>query len=157
MKKIFIGLLMASLLLGLIASPVSAASKGAVKTDLTVYQKGSGDIPVGTVVGSAVLNSTANGILNVLVNIDSVPNMVDYDIRVWVDRAANPTTYATFVDVLDTNAQGQGNASVKVDLSQFNITGAAISVIVVLRPSMALQTQPCYTTDWPNGVLVPLK
>ena len=71
MKKLFLGLLMSSLLLGLIASPVSAASKGAVKADMVLHTDSGAYGTVGEVVGSVILNTTGNGQLKDLASTGS--------------------------------------------------------------------------------------
>jgi len=159
MKKVFSIVLLLILLVTLIASPVYAKgnnAKGAVKADLTVFQQDTGELPKGTVVGSVVLNTTANGDLIVVINMDAVPGIEDYDVRVWINYPA----YApyTFEDVLNTNAKGNGNAQVKLSLEESVYNADNVKVSVVLRPyfSPYLGT-PCYTTNWPVDVIVPLK
>jgi hypothetical protein len=103
------------------------------------------------VLGSVTLNTTASGKLVVVINVDSIPDLEDYDVRVHINNSYKPI----FEDVLSTNAKGQGNAQVKVDVSSFS--GETISVDVVLRPHFDPNGWPCYTTNWPTDVVVPLK
>ena len=149
-----------------LAPPTKARSdnaKGAVKADLTVYEKGDGDLLKGTVVGSVILNTTASDSLIVVIKIDDVPNLEDYDVRVHIIDDDGPKVYFTFEDVLSTNRKGNGNAQVKVNLldesGKPRFTGQTIGVDVVLRPNFVDEplATPSYTTDWPTDVIVPLK
>ena len=152
MKKLLIVSVAIAVIACLVAGPAFAAPGngiGAVKADLTYYDPAAGP-GVDPVVGSVILNTTASGILIVNINIDTVC-LEDYDVRVHINNSYKPI----FEDVLSTNAKGQGNAQVKVDVSSF--VGDSITVDVVLRPSFSPNTTPCYTTNWPTDVIVPLK
>ena len=164
MKKLIVFALVLAIMTSLVAIPVYARSdsaRGAVKADLTVYQQGGGDLTKDTVVGSVILNTTASGKLIVVINIDAVPNLEDYDVRVHINRGSQNYINPIFEDVLNTNAKGNGNAQVKVNLLDENgdplYSGETIRVRVVLRPSFDPNTTPCYTTNWPTDVIVPLK
>ena len=157
MKKLAVFALVLALAVSLVAVPVYAKSdnaKGAVKADLAEYFGGGSS---GDVVGSVILNTTASGMLIVVINMDTIPNLEDYDVRVHINGVYKPI----FEDVLNTNANGNGNAQVKVNLLDENgdprFTGPTIGVDVVLRPSFSPNTTPCYTTNWPADVIVPLK
>ena len=161
MKKLIVFSLVLAIMISLVGITVEAKSdnaKGAVKADLTVFY-GTGQ-PAGPVVGSVILNTTASGSLIVVINIDTIPDLEDYDVRVHINRGPdvhNPI----FEDVLSTNAKGNGNAQVKVNLLDETgdpcFTGPTIGVDVVLRSSFSPNTTPCYTTNWPTDVIVPLK
>jgi len=133
-------------------------ARGAVKADLTYYDPAAPD-GVDPVVGSVILNTTASGSLIVVINMDTIPDLDDYDVRVHITDDDGPKVYFTFEDVLSTNRKGNGNAQVKVNLLDEDgdplFTGQTIGVDVVLRPSFP--GTPCYTTDWPTDVIVPLK
>ena len=159
MKKLIVFSLVLAIMTSLVGIPVDAKSdsaKGAVKADLRYYDPAA---PVGVdpVVGSVILNTTASGSLIVVINIDTIPDLEDYDVRVHINGVYKPI----FVDVLSTNAKGNGNAKVKVNLLDESgdprFTGPTIGVDVVLRPSFSPNTTPCYTTNWPIDVIVPLK
>jgi len=159
MKKLVVFTLVLALAVSLVAVPVYAKSenaKGAVKADLTYYDPAA---PVGVdpVVGSVILNTTASGSLIVVIKIDAVRNLDDYGVRVHINGVYKPI----FEDVLSTNAKSNGNAQVKVNLLDENgdprFTGPTLGVDVVLRPSFNPNTKPCYTTNWPTDVIVPLK
>ncbi len=163
MKKLVVFTLVLALAVSLVAVPVYAKSenaKGAVKADLTVYEQGDGDLTKDTVMGSVILNTTASGSLIVVIKIDAVPNLDDYDVRVHINRSSPNYINPIFEDVLNTNAKGNGNAQVKVNLLDENggplYSGETIRVRVVLRPSFP-NTTPSYTTNWPTDVIVPLK
>ena len=149
MKKLIVFSLVLAIMISLVGIPVEAKSdsaKGAVKADLT---------ELGTeshIVGTVIFNTTASGTLIVVIKVDDLPNLENYDVRVWV----NPREYRyTFVDVLNTDADGYGNVQLKVNLP--SITDPTIGVWVVFRQSMAGQTMPCYSTNYPIQVIVPLK
>ncbi len=154
MKKLILLALVLTLALSLVAVPVFAKSEnanGAVKADLTYHKT---PIPPGedAVVGTVILNTNASGKLIVVINIDTIPNLEDYDARIHINGTYKPI----FEDVLSTNAKGNGNAQLKVDVSEFS--GETIGVDVVLRQSFSpAGTFPCYTTNWPTDVIVPLK
>lgn len=165
MKKLIVFSLVLAIMISLVGIPVEAksdnakgAAKGAVKADLTEFY-GTGQ-PAGPVVGSVILNTTASDSLIVVINIDAVPNLEDYDVRVHIIDKYGPKYFFTFEDVLSTNAKGNGNAKVKVNLLDESgdplFTGPTIGVDVVLRPNFP-NTTPCYTTNWPTDVIVPLK
>lgn len=163
MKKVIVFSLVLAIMISLVGITVEAKSdsaKGAVKADLTYYDPAAPP-EVDPVVGSVILNTTASGSLIVVINIDAVPNLEDYDVRVHIIDKYGPKYFFTFKDVLSTNAKGNGNANVKVNLLDENgdprFTGSTIGVDVVLRPSFDPNGTPCYTTNWPTDVRVPLK
>lgn len=163
MKRLVVFALVLAIMISLAAIPVYAKSdsaKGAVKADLTYY-KPAAPPGVDPVVGSVILNTTASGSLIVVIKIDAVPNLDDYDVRVHINRGSLNYINPIFEDVLNTNAKGNGNAQVKVNLLDENgdplYSGETIRVRVVLRPSFDPNTTPCYTTNWPTDVIVPLK
>jgi len=144
--------------------------KGAVKVDLVEVDVISpGPPPVtemGDVVGSVILNTTASGKLIVNVNVDTEPNLEDYDILVhvryyplpWPFPPPPPTPLSIFDDVLDTNGKGQGNATVKVDLDPPPTNECFCWVIVNIKEGPTIPwTPPEYTIDEGLPVAVPLK
>lgn len=157
MKKLIALIFVLVLSISLMATPVLGApgnGNGAVKVDLWQIHGPTPD----SVVGSVVMNTTASGELIVVVNIDTVPDqgadnvqppLTGYDVRVWINGV--PTTVS---DVLSTNANGQGNATVKVALGDY---GAAtdITVNIVVRDFNGTGLA-FYETLW-NQTLVPLK
>ena len=150
MKKLVVFSLVLAIMISLVGIPVEAKSdsaKGAVKAGLTELWTES------PVVGSVVLNTTDEGILIVVIKVEDLPNLDNYDVRVWVNPRDH---YYTFEDVLSTNSKGKGTANLKVTLPD-NLTGPTIGVWVVFRQSMAGQTMPCYSTNYPIQVIVPLK
>ncbi len=121
-----------------------AAPKGAVnKVAVVVHDEADNEQEVGAEVGSLILNTTANNVLIVVVNLDDAIPLEDdpltenvdegiYDCRIWVDAAV---AKVTIVDCLKVNANGQGTATVKVDLTDIVTDDATeISVKVALRP-----------------------
>jgi hypothetical protein len=92
------------------------ASGGEVKVDLVQY---------GTqnIVGSATLNTTADGELIVQVNMDTESNLVGYDvvaIMVYSDPSEGlgpPDEVGYFADVLNTDTKGNGSATVKTNIN----------------------------------------
>ncbi len=159
MKKFMILAIVLVMAVSLVAVPVYAKSdsaKGAVKADLT-YHDPAAPVGVDPVVGSVILNTTASGSLIVVVKVRTIPDLEDYDVKVHINGVYKPV----FEDVLSTNAKGNGNTQVKVNLLDENgdprFTGSTIAVDVVLRPSFSPNTKPCYTTNWPTDVIVPLK
>ena len=160
MKKLFLGLLMSSLLLGLIASPVSAASKGAVKADMVLHTDSGAYGTVGEVVGSVILNTTGNGQLIVVVNLDDA-NLVGspYDSLVWINGVKIIAQEA--IDVLKVNDQGQATANYKVDLEAagVDLDSGSIAVKVVVRPGFSPNLYPCYVQgpNFNTAIDVPLK
>ncbi len=163
MKKLIVFSLVLAIMISLVGIPVEAKSdsaKGAVKADLRYYDPAAPD-GVDPVVGSVILNTTASGSLIIVINIDTIPDLEDYDVRVHIIDEYGPKYFFTFEDVLSTNAKGNGNAKVKVNLLDESgnprFTGPTIGVDVVLRSSFSPNTTPCYTTNWPNDVIVPLK
>jgi hypothetical protein len=171
MKK-FTLLIMVLMLTAILAvSPVYAKgedAKGAVKVDLVEvlwdYGPPGGPpfiVSPGDVVGSAILNTTASGKLNVLVNMDTEPNLEDYDIFVSVFYSPPPfvppsDAIGIFGDILNTNAQGQGNAQVKVDIDPPQ-TNSSIWVVVVVREQPTVPYTPPDYFNMPPPVEVPLK
>jgi hypothetical protein len=162
MKKLAILFMVIVLIICLAASPVYAKgenAKGAVKVDLVEVGTG----PDWNVVGSAILNTTASGKLIVNVNMDTEPNLVDYDVAVLVFYSPPPPTpvpphvFQYFPDVLDTNAKGQGNAHVQVNIDP-PPTNSSIWVVVVVRevPATGPGDLPDYY-NMPPPVEVPLK
>ncbi len=170
MKKAMILLAVTFLLCGL----ALAGGKGAVnKIAMVVHDEADNEQEVGAEVGSLNLNTTANGILIVVVNMDDAiplendPDTEDidegtYDCRVWVDAAAP----VTILDCLKVNANGQGTANVKVDLTDIVADGATeIWVKVAVRPWFdsvyppSVFPTPSYVNgpEWPTEITVPLK
>ena len=147
MKK---GLIAASLVLILamtFAAPVFAGGNGAVKVDLWNMRA-----DPDALVGSVILNTTANGFLIVLINVDEGANLADWDVRVMIEGV---TTH--FDDVLNTNAQGNGNVMLKVPLAE-SYPGDTITVNVWMSQDLppAPLPDPLYETPW-NQTEVPLK
>ncbi len=74
MKKALVLLAITCLLCG----SALAGGKGAVKADMVVHTDSATlEIPAGTVVGSVILNTTANKTLIVVVNLDNAAQPVD--------------------------------------------------------------------------------
>ena len=116
MRKILLSLAIALTMVIALAAPATAASNGSVKVDLVKVGTG----PDWDVVGSLVINTTESGKLNVEVNVDTEPNLVNYDVVVCVCYRVPPATpdvTSAFQDVLNTNAIGQGNTHVSVDIN----------------------------------------
>ena len=167
MKRLLILLCVAGLLAAIpLSHVVFAASKGAVKADMVVNTDTViPDMPPGTVVGSVNLNTTANGCLIVVVNLDDAVVIEGiYGCRIWVNKTSARIEYIDAVDCLKVNANGQGTANCKVDLGDVpGVTipdnATEISVNVVVRPSFTPKTTPCYVNGpkWPTEIVVPLK
>jgi len=169
MKKAMILLAVTCALCGL----ALAAGKGAVKADMVVHtDSGTEEMPAGTVVGSVNLNTTADGCLIVVVNLDDAAQPEDdettdpdegvYDSLVHINGTKVLDQVA--VDCLKVNAKGQATANYKVDLAALPDglipDGATeIMVKVVVRPSFSPNTTPCYVNGpaWPTEIAVPLK
>ena len=166
MKKLLVSIVVLSLMVSLVASPAYAQgenAKGAVKVDLVEWNSG----PEWIVVGSAILNTTASGKLIVVVNVDTEPNLEDYDVIVFARYAPPPyppppappppiDASGVFPDVLDTNARGQGNAQVKVDIGPPQ-TESSIWVSVTVRQQPTDPWTPPEYHIMPLPVEVPLK
>ena len=141
-----------------VAVPVSAASDGSVTADLVEVGTG----PDWNVVGSLVLNTTASGSLIVDVNVDTEPNLEDYDIVVLVYYQPPPPPPAPadevgiFEDVLSSNAQGQSNTRVSVDIDPPPVNDRVWVVVNVLEQSTSPPTPPEYL-NMPPPIVVPLK
>jgi hypothetical protein len=153
MKKGLIAVILALVLIIVLAIP-AFAGKGAVKVDLWQIHGPTDN----QIVGSVVMNTTASGCLIVVVNIDTVPDqgadavtppLEDYDVRVFIE--GSPTT---FDDVFSTNANGQGNATVKVPLGDYG-EADEIMVNIVIRDFNG-SGLGFYETLW-NQNMVPLK
>lgn len=133
--------------------PVLAGGNGAVKYDLMQYGP-----PLADPVGSVVLNTTANGYLIAVVNIDEMPDLDNWDVKIVVRPSTCYGAYnEIFDDVLDTNAKGQGNATVKMQLMDYSVCNPAvdeIEVIVLIRQDIQSLTLPWAET---GHVMVPLK
>jgi len=166
MKRIAI-LLVLVLTICLVASPVSAKgenAKGAVKADIVELLGINPEPPplylFGDVVGSVIFNTTASGKLIANVNMDAAPNLEDYDVIVVVWYAP-PTpgsqSFFPFDDVLDTNAQGQGNALVMVDIDLSSTNGSNIWASVSVREGPTDPPTPPPYIMQPPPVEVPLK
>lgn len=160
MKRLLIFVCVAGLLAAIpLSHVVFAASKGTVKADMVVHTDTViPGMPAGTVVGSANLNTTANGCLIVVVNLDDADEGV-YDSLVHINGTKILDQVA--VDCLKVNANGQGAANYKVDIGALDIPDDAtdISVKVVVRPSFDPRETPCYVNgpEWPTEIIVPLK
>ena len=169
MKKLAILFMVSVLIICLAASPVYAKgenAKGAVKVDLVEVNTG----PDWNVVGSAILNTTASGKLIVNVNMDTEPNLEDYDVFIVVRYAPlpvppplplpSPDVWEYFNDILNTNAKGQGNAHVQVDIDP-PPTNSSIWVVVIVREQPSPPPpEPVVPPDYynmPPPVEVPLK
>ncbi len=153
----------------LLCSFAFAGGKGAVnKVDMVIHTDSAAYGEPGTVVGSVILNTTANGTLIVVVNLDNAlvpeddettdPDEGIYDSLVWINGVKIASQVA--VDCLKVNARGQGTANYKVDLA--DIVGpddTEIAVSVVVRPSFGPNTTPCYVNGpaWRTDIVVPLK
>jgi hypothetical protein len=120
MKKALVFLAITCLLCGL----AFAGGKGAVKADMVIHTDSAAYGTPGTVVGSVNLNTTAEGTLIVVVNLDNAAQPVDdettdpdegiYDSLVWINGVKIEGQVA--VDCLKVNAKGQGTANYQVDL-----------------------------------------
>lgn len=157
MKKGIIATFLALVLVMTMAVPAFAASKGAVKSDMVVHtDSGTPEMPAGTVVGSVVLNTTANRTLIVVVHMDEATEGL-YDSLVHINGTKIINQVA--VDCLKVNAKGKGTANYKVDLNAIEGIEDEISVKVVVRPHFSPNTTPCYVNGpaWPTEITVPLK
>lgn len=163
MKRLLILLCVVGFLAAIpLSHVVFAASKGAVKADMVVHtDSGTEEMPAGTVVGSVILNTTANGCLIVVVNLDDAVKGV-YDSLVHINDSKILEQVA--VDCLKVNANGQGTANYKVDLEALpegTIPDGATEILVnvVVRPSFSPNTTPCYVNGpaWKTYIAVPLK
>ncbi|MHC4582307.1 MAG: hypothetical protein ACYS14_12700 [Planctomycetota bacterium] len=154
MKKLMILLTVSCLVCGL----ALAGGKGAVKADMVVHtDSGTVEMPAGTVVGSVNLNTTAEGCLIVVVNLDDAVEGI-YDSLVHINGTKILDQVA--VDCLKVNAKGQGTANYKVDLGDIVADDdTEIEVKVVVRPSFSPNTTPCYVNGpaWGTEIVVPLK
>jgi hypothetical protein len=131
-----------------------AVSKGAIKVDLVDIGTG----PNWDVVGSLVLNTAESGKLNVEVNVNTEPDIEGYDILVFVFYGVPPPApapadiFEVFPGVLNTNAMGQGNTHISVDINP-PPTNENIWVIVLVNAGPLI---PKYF-NMPPSVVVPLK
>ncbi len=161
MKRILILILLCLVLVMVFSTPVFAGSKGAVKADMVVHSdSGTVEMPAGTVVGSIILNTTGDGHLIAVVNLDDATLIgVAYDSLVHINGAK--VLDQTAVDCLRVNIQGQATANYKVDLITLNIPdeATAINVSVVVRPQFSPNLTPCYVNGpvWKTEIVVPLK
>jgi len=156
MKKVLIAISLTLVLVIALAVPAFAGGKGAVSTDMVIHTDSSAYGQPGTVIGSAILNTTASGCLIVVVNLDDAEPIADYDLRIRVNDVI-----CDVVDCLKVNAKGQGTANVKVDLLALDIADDAteIGVTIVVRQSFGPNTTPCYVNgpQWKTKIMVPLK
>jgi hypothetical protein len=142
MKKIVVVLSLVALAVVLTAVPASVAgakTRGAERVPLYASS--------GAIVGSAIINTTADGALIVLVDIDSVPNLVDYDILVGIaedPQSTNGIWLGVGHDVLNTNAQGDGNAELKMDIPAGWSAVDSIAVMLLIRPTFLDGGPPLY-------------
>ena len=141
MKKLAALFIVIILAITLIATPVFAApgnEKGAVKGDWNLVTS------TGEVVGSVIINSTGSGKLNVLVNVDNRPDLVNWDVRVVIKNGG----HFDFVDVLNTNAQGHGNAHVSLNIPSNILNNYEVmnNLEVIAKESLALDTTPRFIT-----------
>ena len=166
MKKIVILLLVLVLTICLVASPASAKgenAKGAMKADIVELLGRNPEPPpqylFGDVVGSVIFNTTASDKLIANVNMDAAPNLEDYDVIVvvwYTPPIPGSESFFPFDDVLDTNAQGEGNAIVMVDIDLSFTNGNNIWASVSVRPAPGPPPLPPYIMQ-PPPVEVPLK
>jgi len=142
-KRLLMTFVICFVLVGLMAVPAMAApgtGNGAVKGDLLDYNGvyGAGAAPV--VVGWFDVNATGNGVLRVVVNLDSAAeaaDMTDLTIRVIIRKqgALIPNQINTnYVEAISTNGQGQGNAIIMQDISGLNPDLEYIEVMVFVNP-----------------------
>ena len=116
--------------------------------------------PNWNVVGALVLNTRASGKLIAHVNMDTEPNLEDYDVIIHVfysPPAPGPVpghVTGVFPDVLNTSARGRGDAQAEVDIDPSQ-TNDSICIIVVVIEDVAVPP-PAYL-DMPPPVRVPLK
>jgi hypothetical protein len=168
MKKTIGALLLCLVLVVIMAVPVMATpgkAQGSVKVNLyTAVWDGINPnlknyVPSDTVVGSIIINTTANGKLNVLINIDNQPNLEDYDVRIiileWDPKPpiADPPNPPIFKDILKTNAQGHGNAQITRAIPT-TAMGDMITVQVRIAEQLPSPTGPAFLT---RPATVPLK
>ena len=112
----------------------------------------------GDIVGKVILNTTASGNLEVLVNMDTEPNLEDYDVIVVVryysppyspPPGSPPDVYERFPDILHTDTDGHGNAHVSVGINP-PPTDSSIWVTIRVRelpPPPPPPTPPRYMTE----------
>jgi hypothetical protein len=138
MKKLLIALVLCIAMVGVIAGPAMAADnqgKGSVKLDLRDVR--------GTenVVGSVILNTTASGKLNVLVNLDDPAYTDNWDVKVFAILPIGGEA-----NVLNTNIQGQGNAKLSIDMPNLlialgNLLGGFIFTVKVYGNTNKVEAQ----------------
>ena len=150
MKRVALVTVLALALVLAMGGTALAGGGGAVQVNLYEPPVYGGITPpvvqTGTVAGSVTLNTTASGYLNVLVNLDDAAELVDYDVRIFI----NYNDQYDFVDSINTNAQGQGNGHFRVPIPA-SATGETIIVAVNLGDPVP---PPVYGT---GNILVPLK
>ena len=155
MKKIIIAVVLTLALISLMGVPAMAASdkaNGSVKVDLI-------DNPgAQVVIGTVILNTTGNGKLNVLVNLDDTPIAFPWDIGVRIQGFLPP--YHVW-DVLCTNIQGEDNVQFSINIPEGALGGEYITVGIDVGflppptpPIPGLPNPVRATTGW---VQVPLK
>ena len=141
MKRLLMTFAICFVLVGLMAVPAMAApgtGNGAVKGNLMDWNDDySGPPPV--VVGWFEVNATGNGMLRVVVNLNSAAeaaDMTDLTIRVVIRKqgALIPAQINTdYLEAISTNGQGQGNAIIKQDISALHADLEYIEVMVFVN------------------------
>lgn len=164
MKKVAVLLLVLVLTISLVTSPVFAQdenAKGVVKANLL-----GGTYPNWYVVGSVILGITPDGKLIVNVNMDTEPDLEDYNVGVvvWYSPTGTPpgppeeADFREIVeDVLDTNATGQGNVQVQLYVDPPTTYGSIWVRVYVREDLPAPGTVPEYRSGYPTPIKVPLK
>jgi hypothetical protein len=154
MERILIALALCLILVGVMTVPVMADpdnKQGAIKCDLKTAPITS---PEAKIVGSVILDTTASGEINILINIDTEPDLEDYDVMVvyWTpDKIWHKILTAE--DVLDTNANGHGNVQLKADIPE-NYPYQKYVLTVFLGPSFP---SPLPGYKYGGGGILPVK
>jgi hypothetical protein len=134
-KKFIVFALVFALALSLVAIPVYARSdsaKGAVK--LPINERISGDpadqIGSGPESGWAVVNTNANGMINIEVHMDNAEAEESFNVIPKI----NDDWVTGGVGQLTTNIKGKGNFHVQLDLSDYPPSTNTVDVQIVVKP-----------------------
>jgi hypothetical protein len=133
---------------------VNLYPSGTTKVDLYTWQYTG--TPFGAliepIVGSVILNTTANGKLQLSVDIDSVPNIQDFDVQATIIDMEDNWVDLYVWNVLDTNAKGQGHA-----VANFDVSGFEDFVLVMFGVFNYVPLGPPDPRVYAGWALVPLK
>jgi hypothetical protein len=159
-KRVFIAAIAVTVILVLaLAGTAFAGStlsgRGPVKTDLVYYvYTPDPDNPTKVVVGSVSFNTTGRGYLNVLVSIENLPNLNNYDVRVCFTNYDAESTYSdVYSDVLDTRLNGKGRVQLRVPIPAIEWNEGKFGAKVVIDEELSAAPYPAplggkYVTDY---------